>query len=285
MKRILFVITALLITSLASAQKVLNNYKYVVIPVQYKFQKTENQYQLNSLLKHKFNQLGLEAYLETDDLPKEVKINSCSYLKPIINAKSNMFATKATIDLVNCDGKVSYSTREGKSNSKSIRASYLEAVRASLKSFDGYQYRYEPKAKEEGITVAQEIEVVDKKKDDSINDSDYKELSTDVSKADQKHEPIKKERIFLNHNTDYIFKGDKYAFQTVLDGPFYKNIVKKGTGISIGTLSKSSKKGIYHVILDKQRGIGYYDENGSFLVEIIDLAGEVQLYKFQELSK
>ncbi|MFD0964883.1 hypothetical protein [Pseudofulvibacter geojedonensis] len=81
-----------------------------------------------------------------------------------------------------------------------------------------------------------------------------------------------------------MFKGEKYAFQTVLDGPFYKNIVKKDCDISIGTLSKSSKKGIYHVILHKEKGIGYYDENGSFLVEIIDYSGEVKLHKFQELS-
>ncbi|MFD0964882.1 hypothetical protein [Pseudofulvibacter geojedonensis] len=157
MKRFLFVISALFITSLVSAQKVLNNYKYVVVPIQYEFQKTEDQYQLNSLLKHKFKQLGLEAYLETEDLPKEVKTNTCSYLKPIINAKSNMFATKATIDLVDCEGKVVYTTKEGKSISKNVRASYLEAIRMSLKSFDGYHYRYEPK--EEVVVVEKEIKV------------------------------------------------------------------------------------------------------------------------------
>lgn len=276
MKKVLFIV-GLLVASLTNAQEVLNNYKYVVIPVRYDFQKTEDQYQLNSLLKHKFNQLGLEAYLDTDDLPKEAKTNSCAYLKPIINAKSNMFTTKTTIDLVDCDKNVVYSSIEGVSKSKSIRASYLESVRAALKSFDGFQYSYEAKQAKNPIVENSEINII-------INSKDPQGDNVLISDKVQKEIEVKRDkRISLTHTANYIFKGEKYGFMTVIDGLFYKNIVKKGTGVIIGSLSKSSKKGIYHVILNNKKGVGYYDENGSFLVEIMNGLGEIQLHKFSAI--
>ena len=58
----------------AQAQSELNAYKYIVIPSKFDFQKEANEHGLNLLLKYKFQQLGFESYLDTDDLPQELRI-------------------------------------------------------------------------------------------------------------------------------------------------------------------------------------------------------------------
>jgi len=132
------------------AQKELNGYKYMVIPSKFDFQKEANQHGINMLLKYKFQQLGFETYLDTDDLPQELRTNTCLYVYPVLHTKSNMFKTIASVELFNCYNKSLFKTQEGESKSKNIKASYNEAVRKALKSFGDYKLVYEP-VKEEVV--------------------------------------------------------------------------------------------------------------------------------------
>lgn len=242
-----FAIVFILLGCFGFAQEALNNYKYVVVPARFDFQKEANQYQLNNLLKSKFTQLGLEAYLATDELPKEVKTNSCLYLKPIINARSNMFTTKTTIDLIDCDNVVVYTTREGVSKSKNIRASYLEAIRYSLKSFDGFQYKYVPKREVNNtVSVTPEVDV---SKDPNIG-------NVLISAKKQKELNV------------YFYNGKKVKLEKDLTKRYVIEINSKKT---IGTLYNSAfKKEVYHIKIDGKKGIAYFVENGNLVVEFLE---------------
>ena len=77
----------------AFAQKELNGYKYIVIPTRFDFQKEANEHGINLLLKYKFQQLGFEAYLDTDELPEILRVNTCLYAYPVLHTKENMFKT------------------------------------------------------------------------------------------------------------------------------------------------------------------------------------------------
>ena len=128
----------------AFAQKELNGYKYVVIPSKFDFQKEANEYGINLLLKYKFQQLGFETYLDTDELPKYyVTIHVCM-LTPVLHTKSNMFKTMHSVELFNCYNKSLFTTQEGVSNAKNVKTSYNEALRKSLKSFGDYRLEYVP---------------------------------------------------------------------------------------------------------------------------------------------
>ena len=132
MKKQLLLLTIFFCFSVFS-QKELNGYKYVVIPSKFDFQKVENQYDVNMLLKYKFQQLGFETYCDTDDLPQVLRTNSCSYIVPSLIIESNMFKTTVKVELKDCNEKSLYITGEGSSNSKIYKVSYNEAIRGALK--------------------------------------------------------------------------------------------------------------------------------------------------------
>ena len=104
-KHFLLLLFVLLIGLTAVAQNELNAYKYVVIPSKYDFQKEANEYGINLLLKYKFQQLGFESYLDTDDLPQILRTNTCLYASPVLHTKSNMFKTVVSVELFDCTNK------------------------------------------------------------------------------------------------------------------------------------------------------------------------------------
>ena len=73
LKKIVFTVSFILISFYGIAQKNINNYKYIILPTSFEFSKSEDQYQLNSLLKFLFNKYGYEAYFGNDDLPQMLK--------------------------------------------------------------------------------------------------------------------------------------------------------------------------------------------------------------------
>ncbi len=149
MKKIIVAII-MLMSVFITAQEKLNHYKYVVIPSRFDFQKTADEYNINTLLKLKFKQLGFDAYLDTDALPREVKTNMCSYLKPMLLRKSNMFKTTLKMQVLDCDNAILFETHEGVSHSKSYKIGYNEALRDALKSFGNYHLQY---VKKEAVVV------------------------------------------------------------------------------------------------------------------------------------
>ena len=145
MKKI-FAILLITLTCYATAQEKLNNYKYVLIPAKFEFQNTENQYNINLLLKYKFQQMGFDAYLDTDELPRELKTNSCLYIKPLVIVNSTMFKNAVSVKMFNCDNELLFETQEGMSREKSNKTSYNVALRKSLKSFEDYHLEYVEKS-------------------------------------------------------------------------------------------------------------------------------------------
>lgn len=234
----------------AFAQTQMNAYKHVIVPSQFEFQKTANQHGINMLLKYKFQQLGFETYLDSEVIPKELKTNTCFYLTPKLKHKSTAFYTKISVEISNCDGKILFTTQEGKSNSKSYKISNNVALRQALESFKDYRLNYQPIHKEEVVISNKQAPL---------------EESNQV--ADTK---------FL-YNTEFVsFVNDNELF--------YAEIKNNKSSKIIGTLSQSSKRGVFHVQLESKKGLGYYDETGSFIVEFVADNGQVILQKFQLLN-
>lgn len=244
-------ILILFISFSAVAQQELNAYKYVVVPSKYEFQKKANQYGVNMLLKYKFEQLGFETFLDTDELPKSLKTNTCAYIRPMLKHVSTLFSTKIIVEIHNCDNKPLFVTREGVSKSKNYKVSYNQALREALKSFGDYKLSYEPT-----MNVEEEIEVMTV-------------------------EAPKKEAV--TYFAQYFYNENNYDF-VKSESVFLSEISDSKTNAVIGKISKSSKSGIYHVILNNTVGIGYYDETGNFIVELLEKSGSVLLHKFQLIN-
>lgn len=143
-KQSLFTLIIALISFSVLAQSELNAYKYVVIPIRYDFQKSDDAFQVNSLTKFLFEKEGFTAVLGADTYPDDLKVNNCLAVTARLVDNSSMFTTKMHYELVNCHNKVVYKTKEARSKTKDYKKAYHEAVRASLQDLKHFNYKYEP---------------------------------------------------------------------------------------------------------------------------------------------
>lgn len=126
------------------SQNSINDYKYVIVPLQYKFMKEKDKYQLNSLTKFLFNKYGYTAYMEDEDLPTDLANNRCLALMADVEDDSSLLKTKVRIDLKNCNGKTVMSSEMGESREKQYDKSYNLALRSAFETFQNFDYHYQP---------------------------------------------------------------------------------------------------------------------------------------------
>ena len=129
------------------AQKDINSYKYIIVPNQYEFQKSEDQHQINSLVKFLFEKDGFKVMSTSSPFPEELAKSPCMGLKAIVKNKSGMLTTKVKIDLVDCYNAVVFSSEEGKSKIKDYKKGYQEAVRKAFVAIDSLHYKYDASLK------------------------------------------------------------------------------------------------------------------------------------------
>ena len=148
--KILFIFTVLFSISL-SAQDQLNNFKYIVVPNQFKFQKEPGQYRVNGLTKFLLEKQNFTVLFEEDTLPEDAIQNNCLVLKTTAIDDSSMFKTKIKFQFKDCQGKVVYTTEEGESREKKYIVAYNEAVRQAFSSLSNFTHNYEVKETENEV--------------------------------------------------------------------------------------------------------------------------------------
>ena len=173
----------LLISVSVFGQKNINNYKYIVVPRQMEAFDEADKYQTSSLAKFLFNKNGFTAFLNEDDLPKDLALNKCLALRAQLVDGSGMFSTKLTLVLKDCYNEMIFRADEGKSKIKEYKRAYQEALRKSFSSIKRLNYKYEPLKKS---TVIKRDLNVSVKRDKNIEivkdnvDSTKTELTSDI---------------------------------------------------------------------------------------------------------
>ncbi|PHR74157.1 MAG: hypothetical protein COA67_01980 [Lutibacter sp.] len=158
MLKIKFLSVFFFLTSLFMfSQESINEYKYIIVPSQYGFQKAEDSYQLNSLTKFLFNKAGFIAILSTDNFPDDLAKNRCLALTAKLKKNSSMFSTKMNFDLVSCNNTVVFSSKEGTSKEKDYNKAYHQAVRKTFEGIKARNYKYTPKEAVVEVEVIKEI--------------------------------------------------------------------------------------------------------------------------------
>lgn len=159
----IIVILVVCFTAQSFAQNRLNDYKYIIVPLEYDFLKEPDKYQLNSLTEFLFNKYGFSAFLKNKDLPLDYSNNNCLALQANVIENKSMFKTKLLVELKNCSGDVVYTSAEGESRRKDYRLSYNEALRNAFKSFKTINYEYVEKiAKADSKSINVEVEQLKK---------------------------------------------------------------------------------------------------------------------------
>lgn len=187
MKKFLFTIILAYLGQLAALGQ-LNEYKYIVVPAKFETFKNDNQFRTSTLVKYLFINEGFNT-VYSNDLPEDLKKNSCLGLKVELVDNSGMFTTKTQISLTDCDGMLIMMSQEGRTKTKDLEQAYREAISESFGSFRGLNYKYEPKRNEEGsesITVSFKNDVKSLEEDiTKTADSAEENINSGADKIDQ----------------------------------------------------------------------------------------------------
>jgi len=139
-----FLIVFFLGLSVSFAQKSLNNYKYVIVPTKYEFQKKEDQYQINSLVKFLFEKEGFLVIMEGDQYPIDLSTNHCLAVTANLISESTMMSTKIYFELLDCKGELVVTTNLAKTKEKDYKRGYHEVIRKSFETIKSKNYKYQP---------------------------------------------------------------------------------------------------------------------------------------------
>jgi hypothetical protein len=130
----------LLIASYSFSQTV-NDYKGVIIPMKYDFQKSENQYRLQTITKMNLQKAGFQAFYANETMPIELS-DRCSVLYLDIKKDNAFLVTKLFIVFKDCYGKIIYQSEIGKSREKEFEAAYVEALNGAFANVYALNYSY-----------------------------------------------------------------------------------------------------------------------------------------------
>ena len=143
-KRLAFIVLVLLVGLSAFSQKNLNDYKYVVVPLQFDFVKGKDKYRVNSLTRHLFNSNGFIAVFDEEELPKDLFNNRCLAMYADVLKAKGLFSTKLQIELKDCYGNQIFLSSFGKTKEKDFKKAYPIAIRDAFESVKFLNYKYNP---------------------------------------------------------------------------------------------------------------------------------------------
>lgn len=175
MKRYLLLFMTL-ITLSAYSQGNLNNYKYVIVPERFAFQKNDDQYALNSSTKLLLEQKGFTVFLDNKDLPADVANNKCAALTADLQNNSGLFSTKLILLLKDCRGGTVFKSGVGSSREKDYDAAYNMALKDAFVSLEKVPYRYAGP----GETIAQQPATVNVATTETVAVSDKSNAQAEI---------------------------------------------------------------------------------------------------------
>jgi len=144
----------------------INNYKYIIVPIQYDFLEENNEFLLSSLTKHLFKGEGYTVIIDNEKLPEDLLWNQCLALKVDLDGEyKQMFSFKTDLQfkLIDCRKRVVYESVVGSSRNKNFKEAYHEALREAFDPLKSFYYNYTPKNETKDKTLTNETKEIKEK--------------------------------------------------------------------------------------------------------------------------
>jgi len=262
------------------AQKVLDNYKYVIVPKRFEFQNKPNSYRINTLTKYFLDKKGFNTLLDDQVLPDDVSKNRCLALNVKLIKYSNMFRTDIKVAFINCKNKIIYTSGKGTSRDKEYGKSYHEAITGAFNSFNNFKYSYTPILARKNKLVNAVKPIINKNisnikknpKAIKINKkAPAKVILPVVAKLKVK---IKKPLVISGL---YEFNKEIYEISEFKNYFIFSKHIRKGDITKmqpLGFIYKTSKKGNY-LVKTTNTFTGYLLQNGNFVIDEVDKDGTI----------
>ncbi len=141
-KKILLGLCMCMMLNAFSQNSSINEFKYVIVPQQFEFQKNPNSYRVNELLAFLFRKEGFTVVSDSVAFPDDLASNRCLGLQTKLDKKSTFRATEITIRLVDCKNQDVFVSSAGRSEDKDFKKAYHESIRAAFEDVKDLNYEY-----------------------------------------------------------------------------------------------------------------------------------------------
>ncbi len=291
MKKLILVLLLMVSIQFAYAQEALNNYKYIIIPKQYEFQKGEDSFKINSLTRFLLDKSGFATLFNNEVFPAELINNQCLALKINLIEHSNFKKTKIKLSFINCQNQVVYESEEGVSTSKDYQKSYHEAIRGAFKSLENFNYHFTPKVVANidlpKIEVKNEIIV----KDEVIEKPVIIDKVSPNTNIVNKIEVVKTPPAEANKTVTLVglYQSNQKVFEIAAFQNYFifSEQIKQGNTIQtkpLGFIYNTSKK-LNFLVKTTDTFTGYLLENGDFVIDEINPDGTVKTNTYQKIKR
>lgn len=162
MKKIFLILFAF--CSFLSFSQQINDYEFVMIPTKFKFQDSENQYHLSTLLKFRLEEYGFKAFYTSDQLNTNYG-DRCRYLNVNVVEVNGFLNTKLYVVFNDCHGNEIFKSSMGMSKEKERKKGYTEALEIALKSVKALNYKFNGLHKKEVVNTEVTIQDANEKLD------------------------------------------------------------------------------------------------------------------------
>ena len=203
LKKIILVVLVLFIGLSALAQNSINDYKYVVVPLQFDFLKGKDKYRTSTLTRHLFKKEGFEVFFDEEELPEELFKDRCLALYADVIKTSKIFKNTVQIELKDCYGNLVFLSQEGSTKIKEYKDAFPVAIKEAFKSIEALNYTYNPNSK-----VASNTYTVGKKDNLQKDKEAVDKAEAEVKRLKKEVEDLKKEKEIVNKATKSVTKKD-----------------------------------------------------------------------------
>jgi Zn-finger nucleic acid-binding protein len=241
MKKITYtiIISLLLLFQNSYAQASISDYHFILIPQQFEFQRQQDEFRLNTYIRHLFNQNGFNAIydVEMEGLPR------CEGVFLELKENNSMFQTKITIHIKDCMGNELLATEEGASRAKDYETAYKEAFERAFEEIPtlGVQQK---ELKQIGSTLEKQNKV-----------------TKTLRNIPEKDDLI----LYFNNGKNYLLKKAAQGWELYeVDGT---------ENIFTAKLTATRRNGIYLFVKEGYTAMASFDDEGNLLVEGVDESG------------
>lgn len=276
-KKIVFFFILLIANSTLQSQT-LDDYKYVVVPSKFDFQKEANQHKINNLTRFLLAKYGFDAYLQGEALPSDLNVNGCNTLYAHLE-EGGFLSTNIILSLLDCRGEVVYTSPEGKSKIKEFEPAYNEALREAFLGFETLGYTYSDEIVQAPVFTKEKTAL-----DYAENITPTKKQTTPVKQPQKtvvvsavpKENTVKEAPQKIKENKDVssipVVRSSTNASvnYTSADGAYMLKPSNQGFDVyeddsKIGTATKTAA-GVYLISTTQFNGVGYLQDE-QFVIE------------------
>ncbi len=172
MKKLVIFSILFCFTFKVESQTKFNNYKFVVVPLQYEFLKGKDTYRLNTLTRVLFKEEGFEVYFTEEQLPPDLFKDRCLAVYPdVIKLNGGPFRKRVQLIIKDCTGNILLESEVGDSKDNNHQKAYNEALRMAFRSVKNLKYKYEPQVKTVDL-IGQKVAIVEIEQDEKISNAE-----------------------------------------------------------------------------------------------------------------